>query len=107
MHIIEDGPFDARLAQQARQPWLPDTLGDPYACRTRAEVALDPLCEAANLRDLIEIGNRGENGFVIAPAHHLYLLAFHQRRHASQELRVCLFHPVEERAGIAQRKAYT
>src|SRR5450755_161237 len=57
VHIVEDGPFDTCLANQAWQARLPDAFGDPHACGMRAEVVLHALSKTPDLRDFIGVGD--------------------------------------------------
>src|SRR5258706_751831 len=91
MYIIQDGPLDARLADQARQSWFPDPLGDPHATCLHSEAVGDAIRQAANLGNFVAVRDGREVWLVVAVAHDLNLIALFQFRDALQEFRMCFF----------------
>ena len=63
---------------------------------------LKVICQFTELRDLIGVRNRRQNGLVIAPAHQFHLAAFHQFTKLLEIFRMTLFQPLEQNSGKMQ-----
>ena len=103
MAVVHRQVLDPSLADGTRQMRLPDPLGEPHPPRLYAEKLLQPGAHHLDLADLVFIGDRRQDRFVVGAAEDLYPAGFDKRLQPPDEIGFLFDDPVQQAAGVMQR----
>ncbi len=102
MNVVDQSVVDGGCGKRGGKLRLPDTLGDPGAGRTMAEMFFEIGGQAGDLFALVLGRDGDENGFVKAAADQLDLSGADEGFQAREIFGTMLFDPGEQRTGIVQ-----
>ena len=102
VRVVKDRPVVTGGDERGRQVRLPDPLGQPGAPGSAAEEGGRFVAHPAELADPVALRQRGEDGFVVAAAEDLDLLARDERTEPHDEVRALGAQPLEERSRVVQ-----
>jgi hypothetical protein len=100
--VIHQRVSDVRGGKRGRKLGLPNSLGEPGAGRTTAEMFSEIGGEARDLFALIFRRDRNENRFIKSTAYEFHLPALDQLFQAGKILGTVFFDPMKKRTGIVK-----
>lgn len=103
MGIVHGEIINSGLIDWTGQVRFPDPLCQPHPARLHSKQLLQPVCQQADLANLILIRDRRENRLVIGSPENLHPVTVDKPFQAPDKIRSFFNQPVQKTAGVMQR----